>query len=390
MKLRGRIYWLTAGGAVLILTFAVALFLTIGDTQNPAVRRFLRANFIRRVDKVELGQNVVDCSLRSVDLKDKASLLPTMRFNLRTRWPAKDRMPAGLEPLQLLTNAMNPGLGVRQLHEQGITGKGVSVAIVDYPLLADHPEYAGQLAAYHSCGKSFESSMHGPAVASLLVGTHCGTAPGARLYYAATADPGEGVQDIINAVNWLLETNSHMAATERIRVISISASPDGDRIFPRTNASGPWPETRRRAEAVGVLILDFSREDAFIGPCEYDPAAPEDPAQCHPVLAKDYPKFFADHLLVPVAPRTIAEELEPGACGYQYCGLGRLTFRYHGVSWAAPYCAGVLALGWQVRPDLTPAQMRDLLFRSAYKLQSGEKIIQPLEFIRLVRLEPQK
>jgi subtilisin family serine protease len=93
-------------------------------------------------------------------------------------------------------------------------------------------------------------------------------------------------------------------------------------------------------------------------------------------------------LLVPVAPRTTAEEYDPHSPEFQYCGIGGQTFRYHGVSWAAPYCAGLLALGWQLRPDLTPTQMRTLLFRSASSLPTGEKVINPQEFIRLVRMEP--
>jgi hypothetical protein len=158
-------------------------------------------------------------------------------------------------------------------------------------------------------------------------------------------------------------------------------------VIARTNLAGPWPEARRRAEAAGILVIDFAREDAFIGPCELDSSTPEDPARCKPVLAKNLPGYFAGHLLVPVAPRTIAEAFEPGATGYQYCGAGGQTFRYHGVSWAAPYCAGILALGWQIRPDLNATQMRSLLFRSATVLPSGEKIICPREFIRLVRQE---
>jgi hypothetical protein len=38
---------------------------------------------------------------------------------------------------------MNPGLGVRELHEEGITGKGVTVAIIDQNMILDHPEFQG-------------------------------------------------------------------------------------------------------------------------------------------------------------------------------------------------------------------------------------------------------
>jgi hypothetical protein len=77
-----------------------------------------------------------------------------------------------------------------------------------------------------------------------------------------------------------------------------------------------------------------------------------------------------DRLLVPCSPRTTAEEYVKGQCEYQYCHRG-------GLSWGIPYCAGVLALGWQVRPDITGPQMRELPFASAYTTAEGTKIINP-------------
>ena len=42
-------------------------------------------------------------------------------------------------------------------------------------------------------------------------------------------------------------------------------------------------------------------------------------------------------------------------------------------------------MGWQIRPDLTAAQMKELLFESAHVHESGAKIINPTAFIDLVR-----
>ena len=42
----------------------------------------------------------------------------------------------------------DPGLGVRQLQAQGITGSGVGIAIIDQPMLVDHQEYASRLKLY--------------------------------------------------------------------------------------------------------------------------------------------------------------------------------------------------------------------------------------------------
>jgi serine protease AprX len=380
--------WLLLPGVGLVaLIGAVLALMLFCDAIPSSLHRYLLFATQRRVDHVEKFQNVVDCLLTGLDLRPSADLIPTLRFNLHTRWPSAQLMPANVNPGQLLTNAMSPGLGVRELHRQGITGKGVNVAIIDYRLFPDHPEFSRQLAAIHELSGQRQGSVHGPAVASLLVGAQCGTAPGARLYFVATSDPGKGVDEHISALDWILATNTRLAQTQKIRVISISSCPDGDRAQSERSVR-LWAAARDRAEQAGIMVLDCSRAAAFIGPCELDPLALEDPARCRPVLAQGRPDFFAGHLLAPMVPRAVAEQRFDGLPGYQYCGNLRETYFYHGVSWAVPYCAGVLALGWQLRPDLTPAQIRELLFRSAHVLPTGEKIINPPEFIRQVRETP--
>ncbi len=83
-------------------------------------------------------------------------------------------------------------------------------------------------------------------------------------------------------------------------------------------------------------------------------------------------------LYVPTCPRTTAEEYDEGKCTYAYWGQG-------GLSWAIPYAAGVLAIGWQVWPEATPEQMKELLFKSAYTNKNGAKIINPPRFINAVK-----
>jgi subtilisin family serine protease len=86
----------------------------------------------------------------------------------------------------LIEAGRNPGLGVRKLHESGIDGRGVGLAIIDQPLLREHSEYKHALVKYEAIEvDGFGPQMHGPAVASLAVGKTCGVAPGASLYYFA-------------------------------------------------------------------------------------------------------------------------------------------------------------------------------------------------------------
>ena len=49
-------------------------------------------------------------------------------FNSDTLWPLADKMPEGFDPETVLELGKDPGLGIRDLHEQGITGEGVGIA----------------------------------------------------------------------------------------------------------------------------------------------------------------------------------------------------------------------------------------------------------------------
>ena len=41
----------------------------------------------------------------------------------------------GFDPAKLLEEGKNPGLGIHELHEEGIDGENVGIAVFDQPLL---------------------------------------------------------------------------------------------------------------------------------------------------------------------------------------------------------------------------------------------------------------
>lgn len=328
------------------------------------------------------------CNARKVDLRQSADVIPAVRFNLDTKWPKPDRLPPGVNPGQLLTNAMNPGLGVRELHRAGITGERVHVAIVDYDIQGFHPEYARQIVEIHRVNTKGGPSMHGPAVASLLVGQNCGTAPGARVHFIVTPDGSNDAAHDAEALRWVMSRNKQLPAAEQIRIVSVSASPSGRARY-RFRNSDQWDAAVREAEATGLLVIDGTEHHSFVGPCNLDPSDPENPAKVRPVLAKGLPEFFKGRILVPTGPRTTAEEYHRKEHSYQYCGFQKETSFGAGSSWAMPYCAGVLAMGLQLQPDLSAADLRALLFQTAYTLPGGEKVIDPKGFIEAVKkLDP--
>ena len=55
-----------------------------------------------------------------------------------------------------------------------------------------------------------------------------------------------------------------------------------------------------------------------------------------------------------------------------------------------PYLAGVLAMGWQVNPELSNDGIIDYIFESAYVAEESVKIIDPVAFIELIKINMDK
>jgi subtilisin family serine protease len=274
--------------------------------------------------------------------------------------------------------AKNPGLGVRSLHAQGLTGKGVTVAIIDQNIFLDHPEFAGKVIKYKTFGEADRGmgSMHGPAVLSLLAGTITGTAPDATVFFAAADSWTGDAKTQANALLWIISENSLLPKDKKIRAVSISAAPSGPG-SPFTKNNSDWDSARAQAEREGIIVLDCTSDHGKTAACYYNYTNPDSLGGCT-LGYPDYPaKVQTTRLYVPTSFRTTAETYHSGKYEYQYTGQG-------GLSWSIPYLTGILALGWQIRPELTGDEMIGIAFSSAY-LKDGGKIINPTAFIDSVR-----
>lgn len=311
--------------------------------------------------------------LRSVkDLSE--STISTLDFNKQTIWPRGKKKIAN----RLLKAGMNPGLGIKGLHKKGITGAGVTLAIIDQKMYLDHPEFKGKILKYVELGCSKESaSMHGPGVTSLLVGKNIGTTPGANIYYAAVTTIKLDAEYYAEALEWLIAENKNLSYDQKIRIVSVSAAPSGKYTYYKNIHR--WDEACEKAAQDGILVLDCTEHRGIVKPCCYNRETPEAVSRCIPGFLGIKIEDSKDdtHIYAPNAFRTQAEEYNPGKYSYQFTGRG-------GVSWSIPYVAGVLALGLQVRPELSNATMVDLLFKSAYMLDEKYKIINPVNFIDFV------
>jgi hypothetical protein len=256
----------------------------------------------------------------------------------------------------------NPGLGIRKLHENGITGKGIGIAIIDQALLVDHIEYKDQLRMYEEIHgtKNQNASMHGPAVASIAVGRTVGVAPNADLFYI-NSDLGTiffAIKRLVfkkasvspkwyaKSIYRILEINKTLPAEKKISVISISFG-SYEKSFLKAIA---------KAKEEGVFVISSSLNEThhlkFQGLGRESLSNPDDFNSFLPgsFWANNFyrnPNMFDSTLLVPMDSRCTASP--SGKKSYTFYSTA-------GVSWSIPYIAGLYALACQVKPDITPQE----------------------------------
>jgi hypothetical protein len=343
------------------------------------IKKSRNFQIVKEISSVSAYQDIRWKDLSKIESQLDSAMIRTLKFNEKTIWPDKYKSYA----TYLLSAGKNPGLGIRNLHKQGITGKGIVVAIIDQYICLDHPEYVNKIIEYHDVGcnaPSNISSYHGPAVASLLVGDSIGTAPDAKIYFVAVPSWTKDAKYQADALNWIIDKNNTLPKGDKIRAVSVSAAPSGiGTLFTKHNSL--WDSAYLRAIKSGLIVIDCTSDNGITSPCYNDINHPDSISKSLP----GYPgiAFTADstRICVPNSLRTVAEEFEQGVYSFTYCGRG-------GISWAEPYLVGVLALGWQLRPDISGKEMIRLLYSTSYHKDNGTKIIQPEAFIESVKGYP--
>ena len=311
--------------------------------------------------------------LSALDLSGSGADLLYAIFDSHTTWPEASKMPAGFDWQKIMEIGKNPGLGMRALHAQGLTGKGIGIAIIDQTLLVDHIEYRSRLRLYEEYDDAVGavSSMHAPAVASIAVGKTLGVAPEADLYFIATGTCGFIIraEDLnfdchAKAVRRVIAINQGLPESRKIRVLSMSIG-----WTPQSKGYAEITSAVEAAKAAGIFVISTSLSDTdglyFNG---LGRTALDDPDKFTSYLPGSWwsSKFYAGQtrtpqqiLLVPMESRSTASPTGPQ--DYVHYPSG-------GASWAVPYLAGTYALAAQVKPDVTPEEFW------ATALQTGQTI----------------
>ncbi|MCP4392965.1 MAG: S8/S53 family peptidase [Alphaproteobacteria bacterium] len=365
--------------------------------------------------KYDLNYDFSTLDLRYVDVSDiDLSQLPEevcnlIDFNTTTICPPEDKMPPKefFDQEAIMENGKNPGLGVRGLHEKGITGKGIGVAIIDQTLLPNDPEIKDAIISYEEIdiveffGGEMQAQMHGPAVASIAVGKTVGVAPDANLYYFATHlsqdldTPELQYNHYTQAVSKVLEINETLPDEEKIRVISMSKgwSEEEEGAVSLTQAC-------LRAKEEGILVVSSNLEEIhgvkFSGLNCSPMADKDDPNSYGPgewekqLFFGKYKEEGGERLMVPMDQRTTS------CC----TGEGHYAhFASGGWSWAIPYIAGTYALACQADKTITPDKFLEVAFNTGtsvtnihndQEIELPGRVINPPAIIETLQNEKQQ
>jgi subtilisin family serine protease len=256
-----------------------------------------------------------------------------------------------------------PRIGAPSAWEAGLTGEGVTVAVLDTGVDQTHPDLAGQEVAERNFGDSpdnVDRDGHGTHVASTIAGRgtpYRGVAPGARLLDAKVFDEDGYARDssIIAALRW--------AADQGAEVVNLSLGGD-DR--PGTD---PVEAAVEEVSARGVLVVAAAgnsyRPGTIGSPASADAAlavGAVDEADAMAMFSSRGPRHDGA-----VKPDLVAPGVDVTAA---QAGGGHVAM--NGTSMAAPHVAGAAALLAQQHPDWTGQRLKAALVGSTTPVEGTE------------------
>ncbi len=381
-----------------------------------------KLSYLPEFDKYSSDFSQVDLrgyDVSGLDMSTNLFDLMHSDFDTKTRWPYA--LPGEFNPKKIMELGRNPGLGIRELHEKDITGKGVGIAIIGTPILVEHSEYRDRLKVYHEVDKiNSPASSSGMAVASIAAGETVGVAPGADIYYISGKfaadkskpdgkvrntlssgynglstiddDSRDSSDTLVATLNKVCEINEGLPGASKIRVLCISfqwAAQSADR--------SDVMKAVNRLKKAGIFIVSpdiyesYDHSFDFNGLGRNPLSNPEKMTSYAPGIswANNFYSFgrysrALETLLVPMDSRTVASPT--GGREYAFYSMSDRNI-------ADAYIAGLYAMACQVKIDITPElfwkdalETGKLLSISRNNIKySLKKVVDPLGLIQKLR-----
>ena len=274
--------------------------------------------------------------------------------------------------VEVALDLSTPQIGTDIAWEAGLTGEGITVAVLDTGIDANHPDIVGQLdgAVSFVPGEGVDDKNgHGTHVASTILGTgaasegqYKGVAPDARLLVGKVlSDSGSGL------ASWIIEGMEWAAANADVVNMSLGSQQGSDGTDPMAVA------VNRITEETGTLFIIAAGNAGAEGSVG-SPGAADLALTIGAVDKSDRLAGFSSK-----GPRLGDMALKPDMSAP---GVGIIAARsqssagsgfyksLNGTSMATPHVAGAAAILLQKFPDLTAKELKETLMNTTKKLES--------------------
>jgi len=255
----------------------------------------------------------------------------------------------------------------------GITGRHVTVAVIDSGIYRNHQDFQGAIKAIWGFPSNTsylgDDENHGTPIAGIIAGrgvedpAYKGVAPEAQLVIVKITNG----PDLDDAIRWVISNQE----TYNIKVLNLSTlSPDVENLKGKDGMS-VYSKAVDQAIEAGIIVVASAGND---GPNPRTIRAPSDAFNVITVGAID------DKNTTDISDDTLWNESSRGPTGDDRPKLDVVApgvnitaptvppgfyKSFSGASTAAPHVAGVVALMLEANPFLTPAQVKAILRQTA-------------------------
>ncbi len=277
------------------------------------------------------------------------------------------------EPVHTMLDASAPLIGAPMVWQQGVTGAGVKVAVVDTGIDPNHPDFAARLAQvkdFTGEGPS-DGNGHGTHVAGIIGGTgaasggkYRGVAPDCAFYIAKVlrSDGSGSMSDVMAGIEWAVQQGAQVVnlslgsdgacdGTDALSVLCDAAVGRGVVLCVAAGNAGPGASTVGSPGCAKTVITigATSKSDSV---ANFSSRGPTSDGR--------------------VKPDVCFPGVGIAACRAAGTGMGTPIDDHYtsasGTSMATPHAAGVCALLLQAKPGLAPQQIKTILMETAKNL----------------------
>ena len=329
--------------------------------------------------------------ISSLDLSDfTAQQLSRIPFSTLTIFPEKSKLPKGYNSKELIQNGLSSKpKTIRDLHNIGVNGKGITIAVIDKPHPLNHVDFQNVDIEVVDRGikyKDDDIEFHGLCVLSALCGKNNGIVTKSKIlfYPAQGADTEDKFSYTISTFNEKLkcleDILKKLQSGFKIDIVSMSTSFWSCRPVDKKDVESleekRYKEIRKELLKYGCTVIT---SDEFWN-YNYNYAYKKN----NFINVDDYDNYDESRLE--------GEKRMNVLCGGKCYPLIDTVEEYMydatgSASWAIPIVSGIFALAKQIKNNLTFEQFTKIAWETSFSNKSGVRFINPFELCMRLQKE---